>query len=305
MYIFDFIMDINSILRKSSKELTKAGVATASLDARVLLEDVIKKDSSAIFSHPEMPLTNSQYSRYRSLIRRRKAGEPVAYLVGHKEFYGYDFYLNKNVLIPRPETELVVENALHFLEYRIKNGELSNKSELNIIDIGTGSGCIIISLSKEIPKLEIENWKLKIKLCASDVSRKALYVARKNAKLHQVNKDIKFYNSDLFSNKQMPKKYDIIIANLPYVPTSYKPQAKSLSYEPKEAIFAGDNGTHIIKIFLDQAKDRINKDGLILIEVDHRNAKELYNWTKKIYPKAKIELLKDLAVLDRVIRILI
>lgn len=293
-------MNVKNILFYSTKELELTGIQTANLDARVLLEDVIKKDSSVIFSHPEMPLTNSQYAKFRSLIRRRKKGEPVAYLTGHKEFYGYDFYVNKNVLIPRPETELIVENAKHFLEYRIENRELSEKTQLKIIDIGTGSGCIIISLMKEIQKTIIHNSPFNIRAFASDVSKKALYVARKNAGLHQVNKGIKFYNSDLFSNKQMPKKYDIIIANLPYVPS----QTEKLKFEPENSIYADDNGTQIIKNFLSQAKDRINVDGLILIEVDHRNAKELYNCAKKIYPNTKTALIKDLAKLDRVIKIL-
>jgi release factor glutamine methyltransferase len=298
-------MNLNIILRKSSDELKKAGIPTASLDVRVLLEDVLKKDTSIVFTHPEMPLTNTQYARFRSLIRRRKKGEPVAYLIGHKEFYGYDFFVNKNVLIPRPETELLVEQAIEFIKLKVHKA----KSEIKIIDIGTGSGCIIISLILELYKLSTFSFILKC--CASDISSKALYVARKNAKFHQVNKDIKFYYSDLFANKLMPKKYDVIIANLPYVPTNNSKLIANNSklrsgiyFEPQKAIFAENNGTKIIKQFLDQAKDRINKDGLILIEVDPRNAKVLQKYTKDIFPKSKVELLKDLAKLDRVIRIL-
>ena len=298
-------MNLNIILRKSSDELEKAGIPTANLDARILLEDVLKKDVSIIFSHPEMPLTNSQYARFRRLINRRKAGEPIAYLTGHKEFFGYDFLVNKNTLIPRPETELIVEQAIEFIKLKVHKV----KSEIKIVDIGTGSGCIIISLILELCKLSTFNFILKC--CASDISRKALYVAHKNAKLHQVYKSIKFYNSDLFANKQMPKRYDIIIANLPYVANNISNLKSQISkfksgiyFEPQKAIFAKNNGTKIIKQFLDQAKDKINKNGLILIEVDPRNAKVLQKYTKDIFPKSKVELLKDLAKLDRVIRIL-
>lgn len=292
-------MNFKNILTKSISELRKAGIPTASLDARVLLEDVLKKDSSYVFSHPEMPLTNYQYSKFRSLIRRRKRGEPVAYLTGHKEFYGYDFFVNKNVLIPRPETELLVEEVIKFIKLKVHQV----KSPIQIIDIGTGSGCIIISLARQA-----NSHKLTPNFFASDISRKALYVARKNAKLHQVDKNIKFYNSDLFANKKMPKKYDIIIANLPYVYKKWNVESRKggngIDHEPKNSIFAEDNGTQIIKQFLDQVKDRINKNGLILIEVDPRNSKELFNCAKDIFPKENISLLKDLSKLDRVIRIL-
>lgn len=294
------MINIGLIFKKTITELKKAGIETAELDARVLLEDVLNKDSSYIFSHSEMPLTNSQYAKFRSQIRRRKKGEPVAYLTGHKEFYGYDFFVNKNVLIPRPETELIVEETINY----IKNKILKNKKleRISIIDIGTGSGCIIVSLVLQLYKLSTLNFQLKN--YASDISRKALYVAQKNAKKYQVKNQIRFFHSNLFSNPRMPKKYDIIIANLPYVPTSYKSQTKSLNYEPKSAIFADDNGTQIIKQFLNQAKSRINDDGLILIEVDPRNAKKLKNYAQNIFITSKTELLKDLARLDRILIIL-
>lgn len=291
-------MNIRNILTKSIIELDETGINTAGLDARVLLGYVLEKDSSNIFSHPEMPLTNAQYSKFRRLINRRKRGEPVAYLTGHKEFYGHNFFVNKNVLIPRPETELLVEQAIKFVKSKVHKV----KSDLNIIDVGTGSGCIIISLA-----LKARSCKLKVNLFASDISKKALYVARKNAEFYQVDKNIRFFHSDLFSNKQMPKKYDIIIANLPYVPLkaiSYKLENRNLKYEPKDAIFAKDDGAEIIKRFLDQAKTQINKNGLILIEVDPRNARGLKKYAKNIFPKSKIELIKDLAKFDRVIRIL-
>jgi len=300
-------MNLDIILQKSSNELKKSGIPTASLDARVLLEDVLKKDANYFFTHPNLPLTNSEYARFRSLIRRRKAGEPIAYLTGHKEFYGYDFFINKNALIPRPETELIVDETINYLKSQISN--LKNKERTSIIDIGTGSGCIIISLVLELDKLSTFNFQLKC--YASDISPRALYVARKNAKLHKVNKEIRFFQSDLFNNKIIPKKCDIIIANLPYVPKSMSNVKCNMSkvrngiyWEPKEAIFADDNGTKIVKRFLDQVKERINNGGLILIEVDPRNAKELKNYTQNIFPKSNIELIKDLAKLDRILRVL-
>lgn len=325
-------MNIDLIIKNASAELKNCGIKTANLDAIVLLEKALGKERSYFISHGDEPMTNAEYSRFRRLIRRRKQGEPVAYILGHKEFYGYDFFVNKNVLIPRPETEFLVEQAIEYLKCHCdESRSLDNSGQdpqsglprtqerprndrnksINIIDIGTGSGCIIISVIKEVQKLENGNWKLEIKYHANDIDNKALYVARKNAKFHKVNKKIRFFHSDLFSNQRMPKYYDLIIANLPYVPkdnskliTQNSKLLSGIYFEPENAIFAKDNGTEIIKIFLNQAKDRINKNGLILIEVDPRNAKELLTYAKNIFDKSKIELLKDLSNIDRVIRIL-
>lgn len=291
-------MNLQSLLNKSILELKPAS-STPELDARILLENVIKKDSSFIFSHPEHLITHSQYSRFRSCIRRRKKGEPVAYILGEKEFYGHNFIVNKNVLVPRPETEWLVERGIEFL----KNYQpLTTNHQLDILDMGTGSGCIIISIVKNLlspnSQLPTPNY------FASDISPKALKIARKNATLNNV-KNIKFYISDLFSNRFLHKKFDLIIANLPYVPhhqivgSQEHGVRSSISFEPQNAIFADDDGMAVIKKFLIQAKKHINESGLILIEADCRNAKKVFEFSKKQYPTAKIELKKDLAGLDR------
>lgn len=309
-------MNIEQLAKKATNELKKSNIKTVSLDVMLLLEKTFKKDRSYILTHDLEPLINSEYSKFRKLLLRRKKGEPIAYILGHKEFYGYDFLVNKNVLIPRPETELLVENAIKFIkchldesarkqsglpqsQKRLRNNRNRN---FNIIDVGTGSGCIIISLLKELKNSNTNYPPLTINCYASDISKKALYVAKKNVKLYKINKQIRFFYSDLFSNSRMPNKYDLIIANLPYVPKSIsnlKSHTSNLKngiyFEPEKAIFAENNGTEIIKRFLDQAKNRINKNGLILIEVDPRNAKELLNYAKNIYKKNKVELSKDLS----------
>lgn len=314
---------INLILKRSVAELDNAGICSPELDARVLLKAAIDKKTACIFAHPEAPMCNADYARFRRYIRRRKKGEPVAYILGHKEFFGLDFLVNKNVLIPRPETEGLVEMALKCLDNQFSGKaddhpevrfskldsrkKLKNlKSIINILDLGTGSGCIIISLAKMIEK-QFNNLTIEqLKFYTTDVSRKALNLARKNAKKHAVNKKIRFYISDLFSNPKLPKKFNIIIANLPYVPErveSEELKVKSIAFEPHEAIFAGGNGTAVIKRFIDQAKDRIKPGGLVLIELDPRNAAELLNSAKKSFRKANIELKKDLAQLDRFLKI--
>ncbi|MFA5927547.1 MAG: peptide chain release factor N(5)-glutamine methyltransferase [Patescibacteria group bacterium] len=322
-------LSIGTILKRASKELSNQGVETPDLDARVLLEAAISKDAPFIFSHPQMPMTNADYSRFRRYIRRRKTGEPVAYILGHKEFYGLDFIVNKNVLIPRPETELLVETALD----RIKNYEsrinekrqetnshklIIHNSKFIILDVGTGSGCIAVSIAKSLSTLHS---LLSTNIYATDISSRALTVAKKNAEKHGVKGSISFYNSDLLSNKRLPRKFDLVIANLPYVPQTHQEIAilsmaegpdkvgvnsrrkSPIDFEPQEAIFAGENGTTIIKRFLSEVRDRINPGGIILAELDPRNATELFNTAKQIFSDRKVDLHKDLASLDRFLSI--
>ena len=302
-------MTIGKFYQKAVRELKTAGIKTAELDAKVLLKFVLENDETFLLLHPEMLLTNYQFDKLKKLLKRRKNGEPIAYLTSHKEFFGYDFVINRNVLIPRPESEFLVEQALKILKSQVPS------SEFRVLDIGTGSGCIIISLALEIEKLtSLPAYKL-MSFSASDISKKALAVAKKNYKqliCHSVSlvdreesPKIRFYHSDLFSNRLLHKKYDLIIANLPYVPKSTQysvlstQDLKGIEFEPAEAIFANDNGAAIIKKFLTEAKKYLNKNGTVLVELDPRNAISINNFARKNYPTAKIEIKKDLAGLDR------
>jgi release factor glutamine methyltransferase len=311
-------------------ELKAMGLPSPELDAEILLEFVTKKDRSFILCHPEYKLPARLSKKYEDLIRDRQKGEPVAYLTGRKEFFGYEFFVNENVLIPRPESEWLVEEALKVIKYYILNMQpnLSNFSvyfkeenapalryfrnrlkksvasnyKYTILDMGTGSGCLIISLIKKIEELYFKKLT-DFTFFASDINSRALGIAKKNAKKYNAFNDIKFYKSDLFSNPYLHKKYDLILANLPYVPEDRKQSIESIKYEPKEAIFADDNGSAIIKKFLSQSVNFLKNNGVILIELDPRNAFDLQKHAKKIYPEAKIELSKDLAGFERYLRI--
>lgn len=299
-------MNLKTLLQKSILELRKTGLKTPDLDAKVLLEHALLKDLAFIYSHPESLITNTQYARFRRYIQRRKTGEPVAYILCHKEFFGHIFIVNKNVLVPRPESEWLVEKSIALLlnlESRILKQE---KKQINVIDVGTGSGCIIISIIKKI-----QDSRLKIQdsnFFASDLSRRAIEVGKKNSRLHKVDKIVKFYHSDLFSSPKIKNKiYDLVIANLPYVPQEKVRNSKfeirnikdGIYFEPENAIFAGNNGTEIIKKFLLEVKTRINPEGLILMELDPRNANDLLKFARVHYPTAKASLQKDLAGLNR------
>lgn len=301
------MLKLKVLLNRATIELKKTGIQSAELDARVLLEHAIHQNTPYVFTHPEAPICHPDYARFRRYIRKRKAGEPVAYILGYKEFYGLDFIVNKNTLVPRPETELLVEESIAYCQSLIANRKkaISHK-QLAICDIGTGSGNIIISLAKQLTCLPAY---MLTSLYATDISKKALTVAKKNGKKHGVADMIHFYHSDLFSNKRLPKKLDIIIANLPYVPITpgvkkKTPGVDGISFEPQSAIFAENNGTSIIKRFIEVAKEHINSNGLILIELDPRNAKELLHYSKSIFAKVSIELKKDLAGLDRYLKII-
>ena len=305
------IINTKDILIKISLELNQSGSPTPEIDAKVLIKYVLNRSEEFLMAHSYEPLTNSEYTKFRRVVRKRKKGEPIAYITKEKEFYGYSFSINKNVLIPRPESELLVENAIKFIKLKVH--KIEKGDGLSIIDIGTGSGNIIISLALETNKLR--SYGLIPNFYASDISKKALYVARKNVKKQKINDQIKFFYSDLFSNIKMPKKYDLILANLPYVPKSHSELVEGsgelsnskwinpLLYEPHDAIFTDDNGTKIIKKFIYQVKSMINKNGLILIEADPRNINDISICAKKRFKNSKIEKINDLAGLKRVVKI--
>lgn len=279
-------MTYSSVYKKIVGELKTTGIKSAEIDARVLLEFATKKSREFLLAHPEYQLSDRQINDLEKLVERRRLHEPIAYIVGHKEFFGLDFFITPSVLIPRPETEILVEESLKFLEAR------SKKYEVRILDIGTGSGNIIISISKACSsQLKANNY------IGSDISNNALKVAKKNARKHYVK--INFIESDLF--KKIKGKFDLIIANLPYVPVDGS-NDEEIKHEPQNAIFAADNGTAMIKKFLTDTKKHINNNGLILAEVDPRNANEIKKYALKYYKSA--EIVHDLANKDRLVKIL-
>ena len=226
------------------------------LDGLVVLEFVVQKDRTWVLAHDDYELTAKQQQKFEQLVKRRVSGEPLAYIIGTKEFYGYDFYVTKDVLVPRPESEA-------FLDLLDDYKPLPGQS---LIDVGTGSGALGISTKIAYPFLQVT---------ASDLSNKALLVAKKNAA--QLNADVKFVRSDLFSNIDF--KYDYIFANLPYVPTNFDVSEEVLS-EPSIAVFSGQDGLDCIKAFIPQATQHCNKLGYVFIEslkIQHKKVKDLAN----------------------------
>lgn len=254
-------------------------------DTDLILEHVLKKPKEFLYTHPEKQLTASQLKTFKALVARRKKGEPVAYLLGYKDFFGLRFEVNKDTLVPRPETEWVVE---HVLKQKLPRGT-------KILDLGTGSGCIAISLKKNAPKLSVT---------AADLSKKALLVAKRNAQTHKTKID--FVHSDLLSN--LSKKYfDIIIANLPYGWNDWKNnssiEAKSLKFEPKLALFTKENGLFLYRLLLHQISKLQTQPSVIYLEFDPRQKSQLTQLILKTLPQAKLKFHKDLAKLWRYVEI--
>lgn len=259
------------------------------LDAGILLSLAIKKSKEFILAHPEKKLSAVQMKKIKFFFSRRKNGEPVAYIAGKKEFFGLEFLVNKNVLIPRPETELLVEHVLEKIpntRYQIPD---------TIFDVGTGSGNIIISIAKNIP----DKIKKEINFYAIDISKESLRVAKANAKRYKLNKKIKFIQSDMleyFVKRKTKFENILIIANLPYVSENiYKKNYKNLKYEPKTALLSRNNGLdHYIKLF-EQVRLLITDRCSLFLEISPEQKSQIGRIIKKYWPKAEIAFFKDLA----------
>lgn len=281
-------MNYDKLITSAVRELSETGNRTAQIDVRALLRHVVKEDDVFLLTHNSELITNAQYQKFRRLIRRRKKGEPIAYLVGHKEFFGLDFFVNKDVLIPRPETEILVEESLGHLTSQSMNREGTNN--LDILDIGTGSGCIIVSIAKNIPP----DTGL-LRLFASDISAKALTVAKKNARHQGLYDNIRFLNSDLFSNPRLPSKLDLIVANLPYlnrhktgIKHTIRPEKIGLEFEPPQALYVRNNGFELIERLLHLLPHKLKKTGIALLETDESQADKIKAASTKLHLNAEI-----------------
>lgn len=250
------------------------------IDAEILLCDILKTPKEKLFLNLDQKITRAELQNFIYLINRRKIKEPIAYLVKKKEFWKNDFYVNKNVLIPRPETEYIVEASLEII---------NKKQRKRILEIGIGSGCVLTSILKER------------KYCVGvgiDCSKKALNVAKFNANLHNIKNRIKIIKSDVdnFSSS----KYDLIISNPPYIDKHYLKYLGVSTYEPKVALDGGINGTEILMKVIYNSSNLLKKNGKLIIEIGLNQKYKLIDYLKK--NKFFInKVIKDLAKNDRCI----
>jgi release factor glutamine methyltransferase len=275
---------VRQLLIEAMRLLQEEGLDTPRLDAEVLLGHVLGLARAQIHTHPDQRLDAAELDSYRELIERRRQHEPVAYIIGHKEFYGLDFYVDRRVLIPRPETELLVEKGLEI-------GRAASHP-LTIADVGTGSGAVAISLAAHLPQAIIY---------ALDASPQALEVAALNRRRHSVERRVHLLQGDLVS--PLPEPVDLIVANLPYVSGAEWEQLPRTitAYEPRSALDGGPDGLDAIRRLLAQARYHLKSQAMILLEIGATQGKAVTDLARRHFPRATVEVVQDYAGLDRMV----
>jgi len=252
--------------------------------ALILLAHVLQKPKTWVLAHPDTHLNPDQKAHLEQLVNRLQAGEPLPYLTGKQAFYGLDFAVSPAVLIPRPETELLVEEALNWLE--------AHPDATHALDVGTGSGSIAITLATRKPLLTIT---------ATDLSPEAINIAKQNAETHQVSAQIAFKQTDLVPSGN--QTFSLVCANLPYIPSHKLVEVNTLGFEPTLALDGGTDGLSLIRRLLDQLPPKLNSPALVLLETEATLGADTLALAKTVFPKANVHLLQDLARLDRLVRI--
>jgi len=276
-------------INRAASQLAAAGVTTARLDAEVLLRHAITRDRAWLLAHMQEELADDHRDSFERAVARRVRREPLQYITGRQEFWGLEFMVTPDVLIPRPETELIIESAVRSVRDR-------NRPQ-RIIDLCTGSGCIAVCLAKELPQARI---------LATDTSSQAISVARGNARQNGVADRIRFLEGDLFSPLEeldIHGQVDIIVSNPPYVPSgdfsALQPEVRD--YEPKMALLAGPDGTQVQRRIINEASRFLMNHGLLIVEMGLGQADPLAQLIRQRKDYGSLEILKDLAGIDRVI----
>ncbi|WP_342278508.1 peptide chain release factor N(5)-glutamine methyltransferase [Candidatus Tisiphia endosymbiont of Myopa tessellatipennis] len=243
-------MNIKELLIYATSKLQTVGIKSANLESRILMQHITGKSIEYLLARSEEGLTESEQIIFKNLVNRRILLEPIAYIIGYKEFYGYQFIIDNKVLIPRQDTEVLVDAIL---------SDIKTNAELAILELGTGSGCIALSLLLEMPNSNV---------IATDISNEAIAIARQNAIKHKVSDRFKIINSNWFENLEK-QKFDIIVSNPPYISfddTIYM-SPETLQYEPHLALFAEDNGLASYYIIAKEAKGFLKQNGKLFLEI--------------------------------------
>jgi release factor glutamine methyltransferase len=318
-------MTVREILNEETRKLEAAGIETARLDAEVLLAFCLKCERLEFLKNPDLKINKNKLSQYTKLVERRLKYEPVAYITGRKEFWSFTLEVNKEVLIPRPDTEIIVEEILQIAEHletshnKLQNSEILRRQEfitemdsglrrndkengniqknfpsiIRILDIGTGSGAIALALAKELSDAEIT---------ATDISAAALKIAKKNARNLQLEKNIEFLKGDLFA--PVKDLFDIIVSNPPYIcAAEYEELPCGVkNYEPRIALLAGQTGVEFYEKLIYQSKNHLKKDGWLLMEIGAPQAEKIRVFMQECAFFENIDVRRDYAGHDRVIK---
>jgi release factor glutamine methyltransferase len=279
-------MIVHDIINESTKALEAADIPSARLDAEVLLSFCLGCDRLEFYKNPDRIISETQLSAFRNLIARRLQWEPVAYITGRKEFWSFTLEVNSSVLIPRPDTEVIVEEALDICRK-------IDSSKMKILDIGTGSGAIAIALAKEMPHA---------KVMATDISPAAVNLAQKNAAALGLKEKIDFRQGNLF--EPVDGIFDIIVCNPPYISAQdyEKLPAGVKNYEPQDALLAGKSGLEFYEKLIYQAAGFVQKIGWLLLEIGAKQEAGVRGIMETSSCYDSIEMSRDYAGLPRVIK---
>lgn len=256
-------MNIAQWIAHATEALWSAGVPSARLDAEIILAHTLKKSRTYLHAHDDETLGARELEIADARLALREDRTPVAYIIGHKEFYGRQFKVTPSTLIPRPESEMIVTLLGELLP---PSHSLLRENPKRLVDVGTGSGCLGITAKLEFPELDVT---------LLDISNHALNVAAKNART--LKADVAVQRSNLLAEYAFTP--DIILANLPYVDTSWE-RSPETNYEPKEALFAGDEGLHLIKELIEEASVRVAPGCLVFLEADPRQHRDIVSYAK-------------------------
>ncbi|MFC2025000.1 peptide chain release factor N(5)-glutamine methyltransferase [Chloroflexota bacterium] len=274
-------MTLKQALSRAGEMLAANNIEDPLLESKLLLRHALRINQVQLYQKLDYELNPEQNEKFWQLIKRRLNHEPTTYIIGHREFYGLDFYVNRNVLIPRPESELLVEKALQLAQrYAVST----------IADVGTGSGAIAISLALNLPQARIY---------ATDISDAALKVARFNSQKHGVSDRIHLLVGNML--EPLPEPVGLIVANLPYIKESELPQINTFNFEPSLALNGGPDGLAKIRQLCTQVSDKLHPAGNLLLEIGLGQRKAVITLLSRLFPSAEIKVTPDLSGRDRVV----
>lgn len=278
---------IKRLLEWTTDYLQQNGSDSSRLDAEVLLAETLDCQRIELYTAYDQIPAEEQLGVFRGWIRKRAEGVPVAYLVGHREFYSLSFQVNENVLIPRPETELLVTQAIDFLSGRDSDSSM-------VCDVGTGSGCIAVAI--------VKNNEL-ARVTGAEISPEAIEVAQRNIELHNVGDRVEVVESDLLSGVDSPEQFDLIVSNPPYIGLSEKSDLARdvVDHEPHLALFSGQDGTDAITALVEQASNRLKPGGKLMIEISPVIAQAAKGIAEGHNRFGNVELINDLSKHPRVL----
>jgi release factor glutamine methyltransferase len=291
-------VQLKDALARAIARLTTENVPSPRLNAELLLMFTLNSDRAYLFAHPERKLTAEEESSYEAALAERSRGVPAQYITGHQEFWGMDLIVTPAVLIPRPETEHVIETVLEIQTSGVRRQTSDQtypevrgpRSKVRIADVGTGSGCIALALAKELPDAEIH---------ATDISPDALEVARANAARHQLDRRIHFRQADLLEG--VKRDFDFVVSNPPYVGESEEDQVQLevRKFEPRNAVFAGPKGIEVIARLIPQARKILRPGGWLIMEISGTIAEEV---RKLLEGWQEVVIKPDLQSIPRVVQ---